>query len=88
MKNGYSIRVDHRTLKAQKEEAEKKGDNALARLFNRIPEEYIGVIACKEDTDPKTERLKNFRSLRKQHFDLIFKKRFSNKRNRRVGNKR
>ena len=73
-KNGYSIRVDHRTLKAQKEEAEKKGDNALARLFNRIPEEYIGVIACKEDTDPKTERLKNFRSLRKQHFDLIFKK--------------
>lgn len=72
-KNGYSIRVDHRTLKVQKEEAEKNGDSSLARLFNRIPEEYIGVISCKEDTDPKFERLKKFRSLRNQHFDFIFK---------------
>ena len=46
--NGFSIRVDHRTLKVQKEEAEKNGDNTLTRLFNRIPEEYIGVISCKK----------------------------------------
>ena len=72
-KNGFSIRVDHRTLKAQKEEAEKKGDSSLARLFNRNPEEYIGVIACKENENPKFERLKKFRELRNQHFDLIFK---------------
>ncbi len=72
-KNGFSIRVDHRTLKAQKEEAEKNCDTSLARLFNRIPEEYIGVISCKEDDDPKLERLKKFRNLRNQHFDLIFK---------------
>ena len=72
-KNGFSIRVDHRTLKAQKEEAEQKGDSSLARLFNRNPEEYIGVIACKENEDPKFERLKKFRELRNQHFDLIFK---------------
>ena len=72
-RNGYSIRVDHRTLKAQKEEAEQNGDSTLARLFNRIPEEYIGVISCKEDTEPKLERLKKFRSLRNQHFDFIFK---------------
>ena len=71
--NGFSIRVDHRTLKAQKEEAEKNGDNTLIRLFNRIPEEYIGVISCKECDDPKLERLKKFRTLRNQHFDLIFK---------------
>lgn len=71
-KNSYSIRVDHRTLKAQKEEAEQKGDSALARLFSRIPEKYIGVISCKEDADPKLTRLKKFRDLRKQHFDLIF----------------
>ena len=58
-KNGFSIRVDHRTLKAQKEEAEKKGDSSLARLFNRNPEEYIGVIACKENEDPKFERLRS-----------------------------
>ena len=72
-KNGFSIRVDHRTLKAQKEEAEQKGDSSLARLFNRNPEEYIGVIACKENEDPKFERLKKYRELRNQHFDLIFK---------------
>ena len=71
--NGFSIRVDHRTLQAQKEEAEKNGDTFLARLFSRVPEEYVGVISCKEDDDPKIERLKEVRDLRKQHFDLIMK---------------
>ena len=71
--NGFSIRVDHRSLKAQKEEAEKNGDSFLARLFSRIPEEYVGVISCKENDDEKVERLKEFRSLRKQHFDLVMK---------------
>lgn len=47
-RNVFSIHVDHKTLKAQKEEAVKKGDRSLARLFNCNPEEYIGVIACKE----------------------------------------
>ena len=71
--NGFSIRVDHRTLKAQKEEAERNGDTFLARLFNRVPEEYVGVISCKENDDPKVERLKEFRFLRKQHFDLVMR---------------
>ena len=71
--NGFSIRVDHRTLKAQKEVAEQNGDSSLARLFNRIPEEYIGVISCKEGNNPKFERLQKFRSLRNLHFDFIFK---------------
>ena len=71
--NGFSIRVDHRTLQAQKEEAEKNGDTFLARLFSRVPEEYVGVISCKDNDDEKVERLKEFRSLRKQHFDLVMK---------------
>jgi hypothetical protein len=71
--NGFSIRVDHRTLKAQKEEAERNGDTFLARLFNRIPEEYIGVISCKEDDNEQLKRLERFRALRKQHFDLLMK---------------
>jgi len=72
-RNGFSIRVNHRTLQAQKEEAEKNGDSFLARLFSRVPEEYVGVISCKDDDDEKVERLKEFRSLRKQHFDLVMK---------------
>jgi len=72
-KNGFSIRVDHRTLKAQKEEAERNGDTFLARLFSRVPEKYIGIISCQEDDESKLERLKKFRGLRKQHFDLVMK---------------
>ena len=60
--NGFSIRVDHRTLKAQKEEAERNGDTFLARLFSRVPEKYIGIISCQDDDDSKLERLKKFRT--------------------------
>ena len=72
-RNGFSVRVDHRTLQAQKEEAESSGDTFLARLFSRVPEKYVGVISCKENNDEKVERLREFRSLRKQHFDLVMK---------------
>ena len=71
--NGYSIRVDHRTLQAQKEEAEKNGDSSLARLFSRVPEKYIGVISCQDYEEPRLERLKIFRGLRERHFDLVMK---------------
>ena len=70
-RNGYSIRVDHRTLQAQKEEAERNGDSSLARLFSRAPEKYIGVISCQDYEEPKLERMQIFRGLRKQHFDLV-----------------
>ena len=69
--NGFSIRVDHRSLVAQKEEAEQNGDSSLARLFSRIPEKYIGLIGNQEDDEPRLKRLKKFRALRKQHFDLV-----------------
>jgi hypothetical protein len=71
--NGFSIRVDHRTLEAQKEEAKQNGDSFLARLFNRVPEKYIGIIGNQEEDEPRLERLKQFRDLRKQHFDLVMK---------------
>ena len=71
--NGFSIRVDHRTLQAQKEEAESNGDSSLARLFSRVPEKYIGVISCQNYEEPRLERLKIFRGLRERHFDLIMK---------------
>ena len=71
--NGFSIRVDHRSLKAQKEEAEHKGDSSLARHFSRVPEKYIGVISCQDYEEPRLERLKIFRGLRERHFDLVMK---------------
>ena len=71
--NGFSIRVDHRTLQAQKEETERNGDSSLARLFSRVPEKYIGVISCQNYEEPRLERLKIFRGLRERHFDLVMK---------------
>ena len=71
--NGFSIRVDHRTLQAQKEEAESNDDSSLARLFSRVPEKYIGVISCQNYEEPRLERLKIFRGLRERHFDLVMK---------------
>ena len=65
--------MDHRTLQAQKEEAERNDDTFLARLFSRMPEEYVGIISCKENDDERVTRLREFRSLRKQHFDLVMK---------------
>ena len=65
--NGLSIWVDHRSLKAQKATAEQNGNTFLARLFSRIPEEYVGIISCHENNEPKCE----FRALRKQQFDLV-----------------
>ena len=72
-KNEFSIRVDHRTLKTQKRDAEQRGDKFLAKLFDRVPEKYVDDIFGKDDDDPKILRLKKFRELRQQHFDLILK---------------
>ena len=55
--------MNHRTLKAQKEEAERKGDMFLARLFSRVP----------ENNEPCLEKLRKFRDLRKQHFEMVMK---------------
>lgn len=65
--------MDHRSLEAQKEEAEQNGDSSLARLFSRVPEEYIGVISCQNYEEPRLERLKILRGLRERHFDLVMK---------------
>ena len=69
--NGFSIRVDHRSLKAQKEEAERNGDFFLAKLFDRMPEEYIGIISSQDDDSPQLAPLKEFRTLRQKHFDTV-----------------
>ena len=40
---------------------------------SRVPEKYIGIIGNQEDDEPRLERLKQFRALRKQRFDLVMK---------------
>ena len=66
--NGFSIRVDYRSLKAQQIEAEKHGDDFLAKLYKRMPESYIGVISAHEENSLATE-VKRYRKIiqDKQH---------------------
>ena len=59
-KYGYSIRVDHRSLKAQQSEAAKHGNDFLARVYKRMPESYIGIISAHEK-DGLAKDVKRFR---------------------------
>lgn len=77
-KYGYSIRVDHRTLKAQKIDAEQRGDKFLANVFNRVPEEYIGVtpIHCDEG---EISDLRHTREIYQKKFEELFRQDFREK---------
>ena len=59
-KNGFSIRVDHRSLKAQQSEAAEHGNDFLAKVYKRIPESYIGIISAHE-SDGLAADVKRFR---------------------------
>ena len=59
-KNGFSIHVDHRTLKAQQETAEKDGDDFLAKLYKRMPESYVGILPVQEENESSRD-LKRYR---------------------------
>ena len=75
-KNGFSVRVDHRTLKAQKEEAERNGDETLVKLYNRKAEKNIGIIS----SHSKNQELENLQQYRKMYYkrrDIIFELDFS-----------
>ena len=61
-KNGYSIRVDHRTLHAQHVETEEHGDDFLAKVCKRAPESYIGIVLAQEGNS-RSEDVKRYRKI-------------------------
>ncbi len=67
-RNGFSIRVDYRSLKAQQVEAEKRGDKFASNLYKRMPESYIGVIPAHEENE-LSNGVKRYREIiqNKQH---------------------
>ena len=70
-KNGYSIRVDHRTLNAQQVEAERHGDDFLAKAYKRAPESYIGIIPTHAG-DSKATDLKRYRKIIQEKQSSLF----------------
>ena len=71
-RHGFSVRVDHRSLKAQRQEALQNGDTYLARLLDRVPEKYIGLIAPLEEKNSQVEQVKKYRMARKEHQDILY----------------
>ena len=67
--NGFSTYVDHRTLQAQQESAEQNGDDFLAKLYKRVPEEYVGILTPQEENELSRE-VKRYRKVvqDRQHF--------------------
>ena len=61
-KYGVPVRVDHRTLKAQQEDALRRGDHVLAELLDRIPETDFAVSL--DDILKKNARVERFQRLR------------------------
>ena len=71
-KYGHRARVDHRSLKAQKLEAEMNGDKVLAAILDRIPETHIAQMAMLEESNPRVENVRIYRSKKNKHRDLLF----------------
>lgn len=61
-RNGFSIRVDHRSLETQQREAENHGDAFLAKVYKRAPESYIGIVPAHAE-DSKATDLKRYRKI-------------------------
>jgi hypothetical protein len=77
-KYGYSVRVDHRSLKAQKAEAEERGDKFLAKLFDRMPEECIGITSSHRN-EVEVSYLKHTREIYRKKFEQLFRQDFQEK---------
>ena len=70
-KNGYSIRVDHRTLNAQRVEAERHGDDFLAKVYKRVPESYIGIVPAHTENS-RVADLKRYREQKQSKQTSLF----------------
>ena len=62
-KNGISLRVDHRSLKARREEALANGNLFLAQLLNRVPESSVGPVALLEKNNVEVRQQRALRKL-------------------------
>lgn len=71
-KYGFNVRVDHRSLKAQREEALANGDLKLADLLNRMPEEHIGPNFATRKDHAKVANLLKYRQEKYEHQQLLY----------------
>lgn len=65
-KHGFCVRVDHRSLQAQKEAAIERGDMVTASLLDRLPEKSVGPIAARNPLDKKVVALQEYRKIKEK----------------------
>lgn len=61
-KYGYDIKIDHRSLKARREEALAQGNMFLAKILDRVPESAIGPNALLDENSDKYQKQKKLRA--------------------------
>lgn len=66
-KYNIPVRVDHRSLKARREEALANGDVFMAELLKRVPEKAVGPLALLEKGNKNVAAQKKLRQLNRQH---------------------
>ncbi|BAL83100.1 putative plasmid mobilization protein [Selenomonas ruminantium subsp. lactilytica TAM6421] len=69
-KYNVNAQVDHRSLKAQYEDALKKGDLDAALLLNRLPEEHLGPALAADKHNTKVINLMEYRAYKFQRSQL------------------
>jgi len=72
---GFSIRVDHRSLKAQRDDAIKNGDKFLAKVLDREAEKYLSHLPL-DDNSPQVQQLKKSRAEKITTADKLFNDNF------------
>ena len=70
-RNGFSIRVDHRSLETQQREAKNHGDAFLAEVYKRAPESYIGIVPAHE-RDSRGADVKRYRKIIQEKQSALF----------------
>ena len=72
-KYGFAERVDHRSLKEQRQIALMNGDTYLAALLDRIPESHIPQKYLLEEKNPLVENVKEYRKYMEKYQDTLYK---------------
>ena len=65
-------------MEAQKADAEGNGDKFLAKVFDRMPEEYIGITSSHSD-ESQVSDLKHTRDICQRKFEELFRQDFREK---------
>ena len=73
-KHGINLRVDHRSLKAQRQEALMHGNKMLAEILDRLPQKSVGPRAFLEKDNPMVAAQKRLRALNRNRTKAITQK--------------